>query len=57
MSIKEYLLNLKGKLVFFKKEEQKEEVSKKSYTLEELPQKKIDDFLSWYATVLPSWNE
>lgn len=59
MSIKEYLLNLKEKLGFFKKEEEpkEKEISKKSYTLEELPQKKIDDFLSWYATVLPSWNE
>ena len=59
MSIKEYLLNLKEKLCFFKKEEEpkEKEISKKSYTLEELPQKKIDDFLSWYATVLPSWNE
>ena len=59
MSIKEYLLNLKEKLGFSKKEEEpkEKEISKKSYTLEELPQKKIDDFLNWYATVLPSWNE
>lgn len=75
MSIKEYLLNLKEKLGFFKKEEGKsvekilsdslteeekqraDEVSNKSCALEELPRKKIDDFLSWYATVLPSWNE
>lgn len=75
MSIKEYLLNLKEKLGFFKKEEgqsaekilsdslteeekqRADEVSNKSCTLEELPRKKIDDFLSWYATVLPSWNE
>ena len=75
MSIKEYLLNLKEKLVFFKKEAGKsaekilsdslteeekqraDEVSNKSCALEELPRKKIDDFLSWYATVLPSWNE
>ncbi len=34
-----------------------DEVSNKSCALEELPRKKIDDFLSWYATVLPSWNE
>lgn len=75
MSIKEYLLNLKEKLGFFKKEEgqsaekilsdslteeekqRADEVSNKSCALEELPRKKIDDFLSWYATVLPSWNE
>ena len=75
MSIKEYLLNLKEKLGFFKKEEGKsaekilsdslteeekqraDEVSNESCALEELPRKKIDDFLSWYATVLPSWNE
>ena len=75
MSIKEYLLNLKEKLGFFKKEEGKsaekilsdilkkeekqraDEVSNKSCALEELPQKKINDFLNWYATVLPSWNE
>ena len=73
MSIKEYLLNLKEKLGLSKKEERKsvgkilsddlteeekvDEASNKSYTLEKLPRKKIDDFLSWYATVLPSWNE
>lgn len=59
MNIKEYLLDLKEKFGFSKKEEEpkEKEISKKSYTLEELPQKKIDDFLSWYATVLPSWNE
>ncbi len=75
MSIKEYLLNLKEKLGFFKKEEgqsaekilsdslteeekqRADEVSNKSCALEELPRKKIDNFLSWYATVLPSWNE
>lgn len=34
-----------------------DEVSNKSCTLEELPRKKIDDFLRWYATFLPSWNE
>lgn len=73
MSIKEYLLNLKEKLGLSKKEERKsvgkilsddlteekkvDEASNKSYTLEKLPRKKVDDFLSWYATVLPSWNE
>lgn len=75
MSIKEYLLNLKKKLGFLKKEEGKsvekilsdslteeekqraDEVSNESCSLEEFPRKKIDDFLSWYATVLPSWND
>ena len=41
-----------------KNEEPKvEEISEKSYTLEELPKKKINGFLNWYATVLPSWND
>lgn len=58
MNIKEYLLNLKERLGIFKKEEQKEEeVLKKSYTLEEIPRKKIYNFLNWYATILPKWDE
>lgn len=57
MSIKEYLLNLKEKLGFFKKEEQKEEVSKNGYIIEELPRKGINSFLNWYAKHLPEWDE
>lgn len=58
MNIRKYLLNLKEKLMLAKNEKPKVEgISEKSYTLEELPQKEINGFLNWYATVLPSWND
>ena len=68
MNLKEELLKLRKKLEVFNKYEnnssevytynrlQNEKTSGEDYDFENLPLRKMKDFLSWYATVLPKFD-